>query len=117
MAHHLGCLQHWRSPTSELFVALLSIIILNLGFYSPSVAPYACGNKQCWPAGTPKSVSCFSTSGELSNHYKAEHGGDMITDEVKPFRCALEGCGKGWKVGFFSQIRVAERKTDAGSER
>jgi len=42
----------------------------------------------------PGSVQ-FSTSKELWDHSKNDHSESM--GGSKPFRCGLEGCGKGWK--------------------
>jgi len=64
-----------------------------------SILPYACGHSRCWPPRAnpdPVSPACFTTAAELAEHRRIEHGDDPNT-EGKPFRCALEGCGKGWK--------------------
>ena len=61
-------------------------------FFSSSIRPYACGHDECWP--TPK--PCFATSGELVEHIKVQHPECDYTG--KPFRCALSGCDKSWKV-------------------
>lgn len=63
---------------------------------SPSVLAYACGHRDCWPAGGVSSKSAFATSKELSDHNKIVHSGDL--GGSKPFRCALAGCEKSWKV-------------------
>lgn len=65
-------------------------------FHSPSIKPYACGTETCWPSGASTSRSCFTTSKELFDHNKAEHSDEAYTE--KPYRCALAGCGKSWKV-------------------
>lgn len=64
----------------------------------------------CWPAGAPESSARFATSKELFDHSKIDHAHDPPGE--KPFRCALAGCGKAWKVfysfffhpNFFSEI-------------
>ncbi|KAG5648246.1 hypothetical protein DXG03_006204 [Asterophora parasitica] len=74
-----------------------------------SVRPYACGRDGCWPAGAPASTSCFATSKELLEHSKVEHAKDVPGD--KPFRCALAGCGKSWKVrlpGFDEAVKCSD---------
>ncbi|KAL5518582.1 hypothetical protein ACEPAH_265 [Sanghuangporus vaninii] len=63
----------------------------------PSILAYVCGQEACLPAGTSESTSCYSTSGELLNHYKDKHMDDAGTSSETPFRCGLTGCNKGWK--------------------
>ncbi|KAL5534629.1 hypothetical protein ACEPAG_1092 [Sanghuangporus baumii] len=63
----------------------------------PSILAYVCGDSACLPAGTSESTSCYSTSGELLNHYKDKHMDDAGTSSETPFRCGLVGCNKGWK--------------------
>ncbi|KAI0080031.1 hypothetical protein K474DRAFT_1705048 [Panus rudis PR-1116 ss-1] len=60
-----------------------------------SVLPYACGHEECWPEGSDTGLQCFSTSQALSDHWKSEHNGQYVGSKM--FRCALAGCGKGWK--------------------
>ena len=67
--------------------------------FSPSIEPYACGTDTCWPKDATISQSCFATSKELVDHNKNEHSDEPYTE--KPFRCALAGCGKSWKVCYF----------------
>jgi len=67
--------------------------------FSPSIKPYACGTDTCWPKDATISQSCFATSKELVDHNKNEHSDEPYTE--KPFRCALAGCGKSWKVCYF----------------
>jgi len=64
----------------------------------PSVRPYACGHRQCWPADAAVTTSsaCFATSRELGDHSKKNHANDVLGGGT-PFRCALSGCGKSWK--------------------
>jgi len=42
----------------------------------------------------------FATSKELSDHSKDDH--DESMGGTKPYRCALDRCGKGWKVSCHS---------------
>lgn len=72
------------------------VSISDLLFASNNLKPYACGRPRCWPAGQQTSLSCFSTSGELLDHTKDEHAEDEVAE--KPYRCALTGCEKSWKV-------------------
>lgn len=60
-----------------------------------SVRPYACAYPSCWPDNAATSLECFSTSGELLDHTKDQHSEEDRIE--KPYRCALLGCGKGWK--------------------
>lgn len=64
--------------------------------YSPSVKPYACGHRLCWPARETKSCACFATSRELNDHSKTLHADDILGGG-KPFRCGLDRCAKSWK--------------------
>ena len=59
---------------------------------SPTIRPYACGYDECQ---SPE--FSYSTSRDLSDHWKDKHGGECQGD-AKPFKCSLEGCGKTWKV-------------------
>lgn len=68
----------------------------------PSIKAYACGHPQCWPASAATSSSIFATSHGLSEHCKERHADMNIiavggTGNDQPFRCGLEGCGRGWK--------------------
>lgn len=72
------------------------VSISDLLLASNNLKPYACGRPRCWPAGQQTSLSCFSTSGELLDHTKDEHAEDEVAE--KPYRCALTGCEKSWKV-------------------
>ncbi|KAF9786051.1 hypothetical protein BJ322DRAFT_1005044 [Thelephora terrestris] len=56
---------------------------------------YACGHEDCWPSDTPTGSVSFATSKELSDHSKNDHNESM--GGTKPYRCALDRCGKGWK--------------------
>lgn len=56
---------------------------------------YACGHEDCWPPEIPVGSVCFATSKELSDHSKNDHNESM--GGTKPYRCALDRCGKGWK--------------------
>ena len=73
---------------------ILSFIIRKIltTFFSSSIRPYACGHDECWPTRKP----CFATSGELVEHIKEQHPECESTG--KPYRCALSGCDKSWKV-------------------
>ncbi|KIP06925.1 hypothetical protein PHLGIDRAFT_106353 [Phlebiopsis gigantea 11061_1 CR5-6] len=62
---------------------------------NPDVQAYACGFGSCWSEATEKSKSCFATSQELCDHWKAEHYDDGSCE--RPFRCGLGGCDKGWR--------------------
>lgn len=62
----------------------------------PSILGYSCGNSQCWLPDTSKSKFCFATSKALSEHVRAQHPNDLDADS-KPYRCGLQGCGRGWK--------------------
>ncbi|KAL4243166.1 hypothetical protein ABKN59_001086 [Abortiporus biennis] len=77
------------------------------------VLAYACGNHACWPSSEPRGRTCYSTSQELSDHWKIEHQSEIAND--KPFRCALEECGKGWKsingLQYHLQVSKAHYKT------
>jgi hypothetical protein len=61
--------------------------------------PYACGDPTCWLSENDIRAR-FNTSGELLDHHRKVHH-DVVNEAVEGriFRCALEGCGKGWKVG------------------
>jgi hypothetical protein len=65
---------------------------------SPSVRPYACGYPACWDAAAGASSACAPTSAALAEHVRAAHGAAPLAADAKPFRCALPGCGKAWKV-------------------
>jgi hypothetical protein len=66
-------------------------------FFSSSIRSYACGHDECWPTRE----YCFATSAELVEHVKEQH---PECDSVeKPYRCALSGCDKSWKVSDFFQ--------------
>ncbi|KII93703.1 hypothetical protein PLICRDRAFT_26811 [Plicaturopsis crispa FD-325 SS-3] len=75
----------------------------------PSIRPYACGHKRCWPADAHTSAACYATAGELLDHSKSVH--DSMPGGDTPFRCSLEGCGKSWKningVQYHLQISKA----------
>ncbi|KAI0321345.1 hypothetical protein OF83DRAFT_1099918 [Amylostereum chailletii] len=63
----------------------------------PTVLGYACGHVNCWSDGSSsEEPSRFATSKELSDHVRSQHPGDISADS-KPYRCGLQGCGKGWK--------------------
>lgn len=66
-----------------------------------NILPYACGDPNCWRSDEDIRAR-FNTSGELLDHWRREHevesAGDERVADGKAFRCALEGCGKGWKV-------------------
>lgn len=64
------------------------------------VTPYACGDPKCWISDDDIRAR-FNTSGELLEHYRTVHDDSTDGTNSKVFRCALEGCGKGWKVGIF----------------
>lgn len=64
-------------------------------FFSSSIRPYACGHDGCWPTRE----FCFATSGELVEHIKEQHPECHSTG--KPYRCALSGCDKSWKVSDY----------------
>ncbi|TFK57621.1 hypothetical protein OE88DRAFT_1651452 [Heliocybe sulcata] len=67
-----------------------------------SIKAYACGHPLCWLPSASASLSAFPTSHGLSEHCKERHA-DMNIVAVgsggndQPFRCGLEGCGRGWK--------------------
>lgn len=67
--------------------------------------PYACGDPKCWVSDNDIRAR-FNTSGELLDHYRTTHDDGIDGGNNKIFRCALEGCGKGWKVGhvFLSSL-------------
>ncbi|HEV7736864.1 MAG TPA: hypothetical protein VGO47_05750 [Chlamydiales bacterium] len=59
----------------------------------------------------PVSPARFATAAELAEHRRIDHAGESQSDE-KLFRCALEGCGKGWKVSLlFHSISTLSRVT------
>ncbi|KDQ13682.1 hypothetical protein BOTBODRAFT_33384 [Botryobasidium botryosum FD-172 SS1] len=60
-----------------------------------SMNPYACGEPMCWVSDSDIRAR-FGTSGELLDHRRKVHG-DSVGGHEKIYRCALEGCGKGWK--------------------
>ncbi|KAI0067964.1 hypothetical protein BV25DRAFT_895870 [Artomyces pyxidatus] len=63
----------------------------------PSVLGYACGDPKCW-TDSLDGPARYATSKELSDHCRSEHQLDQVTDpDHKPYRCGLQGCGKGWK--------------------
>jgi hypothetical protein len=65
---------------------------------NPDILPYACGAPECWISDTDIR-SRFGTSGELLEHRRAVHGDSAVGGaNGKVYRCALEGCGKAWKV-------------------
>lgn len=62
--------------------------------------PYACGDPDCWRSDGDIRAR-FNTSGELLDHWRREHESGSTDERItdgKVFRCALEGCEKGWKV-------------------
>ncbi|KAI0344158.1 hypothetical protein BDW22DRAFT_1344257 [Trametopsis cervina] len=61
----------------------------------PSVLAYVCGHDTCWPPGATMSSRCYNTSQELYDHWKIQHAEDATCE--RPYRCGIEGCGKGWK--------------------
>lgn len=64
------------------------------------ILPYACGDPNCWRSDEDIR-SRFNTSGELLEHWRRGHEGESVVERIpdgRVFRCALEGCGKGWKV-------------------
>lgn len=67
--------------------------------HSPSVLPYACGHNDCWPSDLETGRTRFATSGELAEHNKSTHAAQPCE---RPFKCALNGCGKSWKVRTIS---------------
>jgi hypothetical protein len=88
------------SVTNE-YVASVSFMLTSVFKFhpcSPSMRPYACGHRQCWPADSAAMTSsaCFATSRELSDHSKNDHAHDVMGGG-QPFRCGLDGCGKSWK--------------------
>ena len=60
---------------------------------------YACGHSTCW-VSDDEIKSRFNTSGELLDHYRKAHSDLSVhsSSDGRAFRCALQGCGKGWKV-------------------
>ena len=46
----------------------------------------------------------FATSKELSDHSKDDH--DESMGGTKPYRCALDRCGKGWKVSLSPSLLI-----------
>lgn len=64
--------------------------------YSRSILAYVCGHDYCWPPGDPTSSNRYATSQELYDHWKLHHIDDSTCE--RPYRCGVEGCGKGWKV-------------------
>ncbi|KAG7098935.1 hypothetical protein E1B28_000825 [Marasmius oreades] len=74
-----------------------------------TLRPYACGHRDCWPATAAVGTSCFATSKELWEHSRAVHLDDF--GDERPFRCALEGCGKSWKslngIQYHLQVSTA----------
>ncbi|KAF9269948.1 hypothetical protein L218DRAFT_982651 [Marasmius fiardii PR-910] len=74
-----------------------------------TLRPYACGHRDCWPAMASVGISCFATSKELWEHSRAVHLDDF--GDERPFRCALEGCGKSWKslngIQYHLQVSTA----------
>lgn len=87
-------------------------LIFWTGSRSASVLAYACGHRECWPPDGMSSKSTFATSKELSDHNKIVHNGDL--GGSKPFRCALAGCEKSWKVRPLS-LRYTLMALNAGS--
>ena len=78
---------------NEFDILLFIICKILTTFSSSSIRPYACGHDECWPSRKP----CFATSGELVEHIKEQH--PECDSTGKPYRCALSGCDKSWKVG------------------
>ncbi|KAG8927556.1 hypothetical protein FRC02_008064 [Tulasnella sp. 418] len=89
------------------------------GQVAAPVSAYACGHPDCWDEAvdfvesgdeellTFRAKVTYSTSAELVDHRRTVHGAE---EENSPgpgkgtgaggtwlFRCALKGCGKGWK--------------------
>ncbi|EIN13381.1 hypothetical protein PUNSTDRAFT_129070 [Punctularia strigosozonata HHB-11173 SS5] len=60
-----------------------------------SVTGYACGHPDCWPDGAASSLAKYATSGELVNHFRADHPGHA-PGAAKLYRCGLDGCAKAW---------------------
>ena len=90
-----------RQSLSATDVSLMPRLSSHLQASSNSntqLLPYACGDPACWVSDNDIRAR-FNTSGELLDHHrKAHHDVVSGTVEGRIFRCALEGCGKGWKV-------------------
>ncbi|KAF8527944.1 hypothetical protein BU17DRAFT_81177 [Hysterangium stoloniferum] len=91
-----------------------------------TILPYACGHSMCWPQSAHTGSARFATASELAEHRKTAHTGtdsaDTNVDEhYKPFRCALEGCGKSWKningIQYHLQISKAHFQTALSEKR
>ncbi|KAG8984038.1 hypothetical protein FRB93_006831 [Tulasnella sp. JGI-2019a] len=91
------------------------------GFVASPVSTYACGHPSCWVESpsllsassslsevVPNALASFRTSSELLDHRRTAHGAEDEAegsgggngsglDGLWVFRCALRGCGKGWK--------------------
>lgn len=68
----------------------------------------------CWPTNAPEGSARFATSKELLDHSRIDHALDPPGG--KPFRCALAGCGKAWKVfsiPFHAAIFFVKIKLDS----
>ncbi|KAJ7071446.1 hypothetical protein C8F01DRAFT_1110541 [Mycena amicta] len=68
----------------------------------PELRAYACGRESCWPARASTGSVCYSTSKELVDHIRSTHeeeaGIKSKDTNARPYKCALAGCGKSWKV-------------------
>lgn len=71
---------------------------------SSTVLAYACGHQECWLPDMASSRSCFATSKELLEHTRVDHPDDVGSSG--PFRCALQGCGKSWKVSRLTALHI-----------
>jgi hypothetical protein len=78
---------------------------------------YACGRDHCWPSDASTSRSCFATSKELLDHGKLVHGEEEESVSDRPYRCALSGCGKSWKVSVITHQSAAILIVAADTER
>ncbi|KAA1468486.1 hypothetical protein DENSPDRAFT_833780 [Dentipellis sp. KUC8613] len=61
----------------------------------PSILAYSCGYPECMDKDGRESSAKFMMSKDLSDHVRQRHPSNNL--DLKPFRCGLKGCGKGWK--------------------
>jgi hypothetical protein len=73
-------------------------------FRSEILLAYVCGHEDCWPMTAQQGSIRFATSKKLWDHSKNVHQESM--GGSRPFRCGLDGCGKGWKVRCTTFIRI-----------
>ncbi|KAJ7462810.1 hypothetical protein B0H11DRAFT_2054451 [Mycena galericulata] len=109
-----------KKPPKSLGETRLSLLLPLSS--DPNVRAYACGREPCWPSDADIGRVCFVTSKELLDHSKLVHNEGVESASDRPYRCALTGCGKSWKVcistaHFRNAVSCAVLKSAEGDDR